>query len=266
MNKIDYVSTGIIVTGLVGIASYYIYYSKGNRNIDKKKNVRQDKKDKVTFKNDSVKKEGETNVELRGYKKLSNGKVTTYFNREISEEEKVLLGDMSPKRIDPNSTIDNTPKLVSATNTAISAWNRAGTWEERSCTDWAVNKLSKILGGVKVIGACSSVSVSSIENVVGDASVTNTRGKKKYIYDFNLDVKWKLTLVDTSTYSKGSLAVELTSGSEIEIVFKFPENYSDLSPALRREVDDCVKSTIKGLQPLISASVNKFVEEFKHTF
>jgi hypothetical protein len=35
--------------------------------------------------------------EMRGYKMTSDGRKTTYFNREISEEERKLLGDSTPK-------------------------------------------------------------------------------------------------------------------------------------------------------------------------
>lgn len=40
---------------------------------------------------------------VRGYKKLADGRVTTFFNNELTEEAKQLIGDIAPKKVeDPN--------------------------------------------------------------------------------------------------------------------------------------------------------------------
>lgn len=40
---------------------------------------------------------------VRGYKKLADGRVTTFFNNELTEEAKKLIGDIAPKKVeDPN--------------------------------------------------------------------------------------------------------------------------------------------------------------------
>ena len=43
--------------------------------------------------------DGELN-NVRGYKKLADGRTTTYFNNELSEEDKKLIGSIAPKKID----------------------------------------------------------------------------------------------------------------------------------------------------------------------
>lgn len=41
---------------------------------------------------------------VRGYKKLADGRVTTFFNNELTEEAKKLIGDIAPKKVeDPNA-------------------------------------------------------------------------------------------------------------------------------------------------------------------
>jgi len=35
---------------------------------------------------------------VRGYKKLADGRTTTYFNNELTEEAKALIGDIAPKK------------------------------------------------------------------------------------------------------------------------------------------------------------------------
>ena len=66
---------------------------------------------------------------IRGYKIRSDGKKTSYFDREISEEEKRLIGDIAPKKIDPKasngSENDSVPNILPAVEGA-SAWNKAG--------------------------------------------------------------------------------------------------------------------------------------------
>lgn len=64
----------------------------------------------------------------------------SYFNREISEEEKKLLGDFTPKQISVSSnsnlgTADGSNTLVNK-NTTGSVWNTGGTWEEKIYTPW----------------------------------------------------------------------------------------------------------------------------------
>jgi hypothetical protein len=82
----------------------------------------------------------------KGYKKTSTGKTTTYFHRELSVEEKRLLGDSTPKRIDspaPSSLGSSSPNPV-----AGSAWNAAGTYEEKNISEWAQTSLKKKLKAV----------------------------------------------------------------------------------------------------------------------
>ena len=64
---------------------------------------------------------------VRGYKIRSDGKKTSYFDREISDEAKAMIGDIAPKKIDPNNptaAADFAPKPLQAEGT--SAWNKAG--------------------------------------------------------------------------------------------------------------------------------------------
>jgi tetratricopeptide (TPR) repeat protein len=63
---------------------------------------------------------------VRGYKIRSDGKKTSYFDREISDEAKAMIGDIAPKKIDPNNPNgDFAPKPIAAPE-GTSAWNKAG--------------------------------------------------------------------------------------------------------------------------------------------
>ncbi len=152
---------------------------------------------------------------LQGYKRTSSGNVTTYFNRELSAADKAILGDTAPKRISPSPSPSATAAASvaspqrSASAASGSAWNAAGTWEERSATAWANETLRRLLlqvridavGGDKV--RCrlrifdstlmkDQIRVVEVKAIEGDASVAIVRGKKKLICDFTLDLGWNV--------------------------------------------------------------------------
>lgn len=70
--------------------------------------------------------------DMKGYKTNSKGQKTTYFNRELSEKEKQLIGDITPKKIDGSavpSSISNSPRPIPTSpqdTSGGSAWNKAG--------------------------------------------------------------------------------------------------------------------------------------------
>lgn len=80
---------------------------------------------------------------IRGYKKTSDGRTTTFFNNELDEETKALIGDIAPKKIEPGILPQEHP-----TSSGESVWNKAGTWEERIHTPWAVTRLKELLEAI----------------------------------------------------------------------------------------------------------------------
>lgn len=107
--------------------------------------------------------------EMKGYKMTSDGRKTTYFNREISEEEKTLLGDCTPKPLASNaeSTDGAGAQFASAKTTPSSgsAWNTAGTWEEKNQSPWAAKRLQELL-------KLSSLSLIADGRDIGSVSCT----------------------------------------------------------------------------------------------
>jgi hypothetical protein len=66
---------------------------------------------------------------LRGYKITADGRKTTYFNHELSEEAKALIGDIAPKKITPTTSTTSNGDISAAdaaAATASSVWNTAG--------------------------------------------------------------------------------------------------------------------------------------------
>ena len=73
---------------------------------------------------------------VKGYK-IVNGKKTSYFHNELSEEAKKLIGDIAPKKLEASQQ----PQSSEPADKGTSAWNKAGTWEERDLTKWACDSL-----------------------------------------------------------------------------------------------------------------------------
>ncbi|OEU16949.1 hypothetical protein FRACYDRAFT_275497 [Fragilariopsis cylindrus CCMP1102] len=134
-------------------------------------------------------------AEMRGYKKTADGGVTSYFTREQSAEEKAML-DIAPKSIS-----DYTPQPITPSSSmgdvGSSAWNHAGTWEEKDTTEWCKNHLEKRLLQSKVEASGSgnshlSCSITEVKDVTGDASVATVSGKKRYIFDLQCTAIFKI--------------------------------------------------------------------------
>jgi tetratricopeptide (TPR) repeat protein len=164
------------------------------------------KDDKSAIKSDLAGGKGEFSKSdhVRGYK-IVNGKKTSFFHHEMTEEEKHLIGDITPKRLEPTQMSDSS---ATTQDKDVSVWNKAGTWEEKDVTDWAIGSVKgKVLeasyqlpGGspdpnasVKVIDVSELIS-SKKAGGSAHASVAKVRGKKKYIFEFTICVHWEMTL------------------------------------------------------------------------
>ena len=140
---------------------------------------------------------------VKGYK-IVNGRKTSFFHHEMTEEEKKLIGDITPKRLEPTQV----PAASITHDKDVSVWNKAGTWEEKDVTDWALGSVKgKVLeasyklpegspdpnASVKVIDVSQLIS-SKKAGGSAHASVAKVRGKKKYIFEFTVCVHWEMTL------------------------------------------------------------------------
>ena len=162
---------------------------------------------------------------VRGYKTKADGSKTTFFNNDLSDEAKALIGDITPKRVDPSgggrvagaattaaaAAVATAPAPASVTGTGTaSAWNAAGTWEEKDVTDWATPRLKAHLAAAQMqlggtdagarlerelgaaTGACDGavLRVEDVRDVEGDAQFAMVRGRERRFYDFAFKIKW----------------------------------------------------------------------------
>lgn len=134
---------------------------------------------------------------MRGYKKTKDGRTTSYFSRDVPEEEMALLQQAAGPKLIGSASSTATPlpdgQVPSPSgNAAASAWNQAGTWEEKNTTEWCTSCLKEQLTSATVASLASlySAKVTQVKDLTGDASVVLTRGRKRYVFDYHLSVQF----------------------------------------------------------------------------
>jgi len=207
---------------------------------------------------------------VKGYK-IVNGKKTTFFHNELSEEAKHLIGDIAPKRLD--TTVVST--ITTEKNENTSVWNTAGTWEERDVTSWAKKSLEQFLLKTSYTlddtspAPDASVTITRVTKCDGHASFATVRGKKRYIYEFLVMLEWKLTFASSnnSDTAEGTMTFPDFDGT-----CPVGEGY-DLGPY---EVKSCTDSNLVpildrfvrngGLRICIHTAFDDWVQLFKETY
>jgi activator of HSP90 ATPase len=103
-----------------------------------------------------------------------------------------------------------------------SAWNQAGTWEEKNTTDGCTPHLkSKLLSATAHLpGGDYVAAVTKVQDLSGDASVALTEGKKRYIFDYHLTLLYEVRDDSEDTIiasASGSFRFEICSASHDEL-------------------------------------------------
>ena len=196
---------------------------------------------------------------MRGYKTLENGRKTTYFHREISPEEKAKLAQANkPTMIDssnPSST------AVPANSKEGSAWNAAGTFEERDMTKWATDKIKELVKGTSTVFELGDdsgiVEATDVANFDGVASVSFIRGSRRHPFDFTFNVEWTASIAEGEFSGKLFYSQFSSDDDSFENEIKW-EN--------REKAGKAIKPLLEHLKREFSREVDvklqKFIEEF----
>ncbi|KAL2321411.1 hypothetical protein Fmac_030380 [Flemingia macrophylla] len=107
----------------------------------------------------------------------------TYWVRKITE-------DAAPVPVPRKLSPEDVPPCQSHSATLGSAWNRAGTWEEKSLNNWATPRIKELL--ISLGSMHFSFGRAEIEDVtkcVGDAFMVIVRNKKRVGYTYELTLK-----------------------------------------------------------------------------
>lgn len=185
-------------------------------------------------------------ADLRGYK---NG--LPYFHRELPENEQNLIGDIAPKKVEV------APEVAKPVVHEGSAWNAAGTFEERSLTTWAEAKWVDVFGGKKYTEGELEATLGTPEKFTGDASVCVVRGKKRYLFDFSFKLPIEVKL--GGAVYKGSYQMnEISNDEDYEISSKLTKKPSNAAEATALQ-----KFLGSSLQKELVRLIGEFVREFQ---
>lgn len=204
------------------------------------------------------KENGEDDSSMRGYKTTADGKKTSFFHTEISDEAKQMIAEAGfgkPQKLD-------TPVEDSQAKGGGATWNQAGTYEELLKMKYVKEELPKALIGASFgLPRGGSVAVKDVVDIAGDASVTIARGKRKHLLDLTFAVEFEMKVGDDIGTGKLCYA-EVTANDDDEFEVKSEVN-SDTANSLREVIEAFVKPGGVGLQPVVNEAIRKMIAEFK---
>lgn len=98
-----------------------------------------------------------------------------------------------------------------------SAWNAAGTWEDKDVTKWAEGEIEKRCTNET---SCSYGLIRTRCVICqGDASKTVIRGQTRYLFDFNIRIKWEARITSSAgteiTFEGGLFCEEFSHQTDI---------------------------------------------------
>uniref|UniRef100_I1J497 Activator of Hsp90 ATPase AHSA1-like N-terminal domain-containing protein n=1 Tax=Glycine max TaxID=3847 RepID=I1J497_SOYBN len=122
-------------------------------------------------------------------KEGQQGASYTYWVRKITEDAAPLP---VPRKLNPEDVPPCHSQSQSRSATLGSAWNRAGTWEEKSLNNWATPRIKELLISLGSIQfSFGRAEVEDVTKCVGDAFMVIVRNKKRVGYTYELSLKVK---------------------------------------------------------------------------
>lgn len=116
----------------------------------------------------------------------------TYFHREGSVEV------APPRKLTEEEAAEQAERERSASQTGISAWNAAGTFEERDWSGWAKERAKALVKGCKLSGAGGvQLEITDVTDITGSANSWIRRGKKTHGFDLQVSLSWTAMVGDT---------------------------------------------------------------------
>jgi tetratricopeptide (TPR) repeat protein len=211
-----------------------------------------------------------------------------YFRNQPSTETAQLIGDISPKAISQHTpapaplpvVTDTTAAAVEPSTAArlatASSWNSAGTWEEKDCSVFVKERLTEICNSVTVqvtlpgdSNAAGSgeegqmetdrvvnARITSVDKCDGNAHIVLTRGKKRFIYEYNINLTFEVDY-DGRAHSGTIAFAEVSPGAELESQLSFKKLPSDATAASH------VRHCASGLRDAVTKRIAAFEHEFK---
>jgi activator of HSP90 ATPase len=125
-------------------------------------------------------------------KKNANSAKLPYFHRVLSDHDKALIGDTTPKALNAVDAAAEEPIKVAIP--ARSAWNVANTWEEKDCSAWAHSQIELLFSTPFSVGSqqCTT-SITGVSGISGSAQINQVRGKTRYLYELAMSLNFEMS-------------------------------------------------------------------------
>lgn len=136
----------------------------------------------------------------------------TYWVREVKKEDAAPLP--VPRKLTPHDL-----STQSSSSHLGSAWNQAGTWEEKNLNKWACDKIKELLISVATLEfSDGGAEIAEVSKCVGDAFLVTVRNKKRvgYTYELTLRVKGEWVIGEEKKTVKGHIDVPEFSFGELD--------------------------------------------------
>lgn len=172
-----------------------------------------------------------------------------FFKSTPSEEAKRY----QPTKVDAASVKEET----ATGETTASVWNKMNTWEERDCTAWAKGRLKELLICPLIPDMeTASITISSLKQLEGHASIVFVRGEKRVGYDLSIKAEWEATLSKSGKKVHGEIICEefADDNDEVDIDVTCSKTDSD---------HELIVHHIRSHIHLINTTLAEFVRELK---
>lgn len=164
------------------------------------------------------------------------GAQTIYNHKPLGEEEKKAL------------------ERSSSPPGAGSAWNQAGTWEEKDFSKWAEGRLKELLPAIETgKGLVKFTEVSKVDDC--HATVVLSRGKRKAMVEVeSVTIKWK-----NDSGAKGSYTLKDVSSTDIDEM----DGKCKVDKAGEGGDEAAVKKDVEGAIDRMRKAIEGLVEELR---
>ncbi|KAK9076799.1 hypothetical protein SSX86_005133 [Deinandra increscens subsp. villosa] len=133
----------------------------------------------------------------------------TYWVRDVKK-------DAAPLPV-PRKLTDQ--DLSVGSNHLGSAWNKAGTWEEKNLNKWATDRIKELVLSVGSLEFSSGkAEIAEVSRCIGDAFLVTVRNKKRvgYTYEITLKVKGEWLVGGEKKRFSGNLDLAEFSFGELD--------------------------------------------------
>ncbi|UYV82983.1 AHSA1 [Cordylochernes scorpioides] len=144
---------------------------------------------------------------------------------------------------DPRWIVEERPDATNVNN-----WH----WTEKNASPWSKDKLSELLGNLKIedkIGYCQVTDISKCE---GEAVANNRKAKLIFFYEWNIELKWKGFLSGCNKEIEGTITIpnlsEENEPDEIDVAVALTSSDSEgdlLKEMIRKKGAEEVRAKLK---------------------